>query len=649
MLATCAEWAQAARLALVIGNDAYLHLRTLKKAGGDATTMASELGAAGFSVVNEQRYQRNLDRRGMYGQLEVLKTRIRPGDEVVVFFSGHGAQVGASSYLLPVDFPYPANEQTFLDEGIALQRFMDDVKAGGARFSLFIIDACRENPLPPRAGTKSIGLSRGLNLTQEPAEGQMVLFAAGKDQTALDRLSENDPDPNGVFTRVLVKHLRRPDVPVISLFAEVQEEVEKLALTYIDPDTKRPHRQLPAFYNETRLKKDPFCLRISKGCPRLAGLSTDTASATVRVQSAEEVEQEYWNGIRESRDTRDFEQYLKLYPSGRFVALARQKLKADSPGTGTAVATPAPVALPQRPSVASEPAPPTKPQYAPPSVSRDCPECPEMVVILVGGFEMGSQEEEVGHRKNEEPVHHVQIGKPFALGRTEVTVGEFRAFVRATSYRSDAEKNAGDESGCHTYNKDDGTGAGRHWDNPGFSQNERHPVVCVSWSDVKAYVTWLQQKTGKDYRLPSEAEWEYAARGGTQTARYWGNNPNEACRYANVRDTTTAPNGGKLRNGHECGDGYFFTAPVGSFVANSFGLYDVIGNVSEFVKDCAYGSYRGAPSDGGARICEGEGVFVQRGGSWSAEPPDARVATRYMVYGSDRSSRLGFRVARTLP
>ena len=225
VLAIYAEWAQAARLALVIGNDAYLHLRTLKKAGGDATTMASELGAAGFSVVNEQRYQRNLDRRGMYGQLEVLKTRIRPGDEVVVFFSGHGVQVGASSYLLPVDFPYPANEQTFLDEAIALQRFMDDVKAAGARFSLFIIDACRENPLPPRAGTKFIGLSRGLNLTQEPAEGQMVLFAAGKDQTALDRLSENDPDPNGVFTRVLVKHLRRPDVPVISLFAEVQEEV----------------------------------------------------------------------------------------------------------------------------------------------------------------------------------------------------------------------------------------------------------------------------------------------------------------------------------------------------------------------------------------------------------------------------------------
>jgi formylglycine-generating enzyme required for sulfatase activity len=595
MLATCAEWAQAARLALVIGNDAYRHIHPLKKAVGDATTMASELAAAGFAVVNEQRYRRDLDRRGMYGQLEVLKTRISPGDEVVVFFSGHGVQVGASSYLLPVDFPYPANEQTVLDDGIALQRFMDDVKAAGARFSLFIIDACRNNNLP-RADTKSIGLSRGIN--QQPSAGQMVLFAAGKDQTALDRLSENDPHPNGVFTRVLVKHLRRTDVPVIALFADVQEEVEKLALTYVDPDTKRPHQQLPAFYNETRLK-EPFCFHTRQGCPRLAGLSTETASATVRVQSAEEVEQEYWNGIRESRDTRDFEQYLKLYPSGRFVALARQKLKVpDSSGTGTAATTPAPVALPQRPPVASEPAPPTKPPYAPPSVSRDCPECPEMVVIPAGSFEMGSPAGEAGRWDDEGPVHRVRIGRAFELGKTEVTQGQWKA-VMGTS--PSAYSQCGDT--C--------------------------PVEQVSWEDVQEYIRRLNARSGKVYRLPSEAEWEYACRAGRRD-RY--------CGGANLD-----------RVAWHVGNSGNKTHPVGQKAANAWGVHDMSGNVLEWVEDCYQNSYTGAPSDGSAwteDTCVGR---VLRGGSFSGEPQGARAANRFWYAPSGRSDAFGFRLARTLP
>ena len=175
-------------------------------------------------------------------------------------------------------------------------------------------------------------------------------------------------------------------------------------------------------------------------------------------------------------------------------------------------------------------------------------------------------------------------------------------------------------------------------------------MVCVSWDDAKAYVAWLRKKTGKGYRLPSEAEWEYAARAGTQTARYWGNNPNEACRYANVADTTTGPSGNTWTKRHECSDGFWFPAQVASFVANNFGLHDVIGNVWEWVEDCYHDSYTGAPGDGSAWTSGGCSVGrVLRGGSWYDYPQIARSAKRGRCVSTLRNISDGFRLARMLP
>jgi formylglycine-generating enzyme required for sulfatase activity len=303
--------------------------------------------------------------------------------------------------------------------------------------------------------------------------------------------------------------------------------------------------------------------------------------------------------------------------------------------------------------LASGPVSPTPPaprdDYPPGKVFRDCPDCPEMVVIPAGAFRMGSPEGEDGRFPSEGPQHTVRIGKAFAMGRTEVTVGEFRRFVEASGYRTSAERDA--EQGCYAWDKSDkkwGWRSGRSWREPGYPQDERHPVVCASWEDARAYVQWLGKETGRGYRLPTEAEWEYAARAGMQTARFWGDAPDEACQYANVADQTakkTYPDW----TIHDCTDGYAQTAPVGRFQPNGFGLYDMLGNVWEWVQDCYHGSYAGAPADGSVwegGKCEAR---VLRGGSWDNRPQLVRSAIRNRNAPSERDDDNGFRIARTLP
>ena len=182
-----------------------------------------------------------------------------------------------------------------------------------------------------------------------------------------------------------------------------------------------------------------------------------------------------------------------------------------------------------------------------------------------------------------------------------------------------------------------------NWRDPLIDQTDAHPVVCVSWLDAKAYVRWLSGETGETYRLLSEAEWEYVARAGTSTARYWGESQAGQCRYANGADSGTD----YPRRWVGCDDGYEKTAPVGSFAANAFGLHDVMGNVWEWVEDPYRRNYRDAPSDGS--VWEGgSSSKMLRGGGWYSEPARLRSAYRGDDGLGDRYSSYGFRVARTL-
>jgi formylglycine-generating enzyme required for sulfatase activity len=265
-----------------------------------------------------------------------------------------------------------------------------------------------------------------------------------------------------------------------------------------------------------------------------------------------------------------------------------------------------------------------------------------MVVVPAGSFTMGSPASEAGRYDNEGPQHPVTIGRSFAAGKFEVTRAEFAAFVREAGYQSG--------SSCWI---DPGGGkradtAGKGWRDPGYSQTDRDPVVCVSWDDAQAYVAWLGQTTGKSYRLLSEAEWEYAARGGTGTSRYWGDSPSAACGYANVYDLTGKRMLGYDWENHDCDDGEAHTSPVGHYRPNGFGLYDMIGNVWERVEDCWHVTYGGAPSDGSAWSGGDCSKRVLRGGSWGNLPRLARAAYRNWSDSEDPYNNDGFRVARTL-
>lgn len=261
--------------------------------------------------------------------------------------------------------------------------------------------------------------------------------------------------------------------------------------------------------------------------------------------------------------------------------------------------------------------------------------------IPAGCFQMGSPESETG-RKSDERQHRVCV-EAFEIGQREVTVGEFKRFVAAMNYRTDAERNLVVE-GCHSVYPENDSLAGYSWQNPGFAQADNHPVVCVSWNDVMAYTEWLSQRTGRQYRLPTEAEWEYAARAGTTAATYWEGDLSRTCRYANVADQTmkaTYPRGAI----HDCADGFVYTAPVGSFQANVWNVSDMLGNVWEWTCSKYDRDYNGTETE---CIMMGGATRSVRPSSWISLPEDMRFAVRVGIFTVVRMNALGFRLAKSL-
>jgi formylglycine-generating enzyme required for sulfatase activity len=251
------------------------------------------------------------------------------------------------------------------------------------------------------------------------------------------------------------------------------------------------------------------------------------------------------------------------------------------------------------------------------SVIRDCPDlCPPRGLISAGEFRMGSPIEEDGRDHQEGPMHKVRIGYSFLVGRYDVTVGEFSAFVKETGY---------DAGRC------DGK-ADLSWRNPGFPQDDASPVVCVNFADAQAYAAWLSKKTRHTYRLLSEAEYEYVNRAGTRTAFWWG--PKVGVNHANCA---------------ACGSVWDHnrTSPVGGFPPNRFGLYDTTGNVYAWVSDCWNDIYDNAPVDGAPNRqgdCSMRGL---RGGGWGSGVPHIRAAFRLADPSGARYDNMGFRLARS--
>jgi formylglycine-generating enzyme required for sulfatase activity len=339
--------------------------------------------------------------------------------------------------------------------------------------------------------------------------------------------------------------------------------------------------------------------------------------------SAEQVELTFWDSVKDSSHASDYEAYLQAYPNGRFAALARariERLKAAAPKAETPKATPAaPLPVPEKPRqpvvkrpadappAAAAPAEPARAASAPSSLQkagtdiRDCPACPVLAVIAPGAFTMGSNSSD----PSEKPPRRVVVEAPFAIGRTEVTVEQWNACVEAGACPRTSDT----------------------------ARAPNTPARDISWDDAQLYVKWLTKVSGKPYRLPTEAEWEYAARGGTTSRYAWGDDMRRGS--ANCKD---------------CGDPWQADgpAPVASFTANAYGLHDMNGSVWEWVEDCWHSTYKNAPADARAWTESFCPVHVIRGGSWRDGASYMPTTTRFKYDGSVRHSQNGFRVARDM-
>jgi formylglycine-generating enzyme required for sulfatase activity len=274
---------------------------------------------------------------------------------------------------------------------------------------------------------------------------------------------------------------------------------------------------------------------------------------------------------------------------------------------------------------------------------------PVMMVVPHGGFRMGATDNELGAADAEKPAHYVRFDRGFAMSRTPVTVGQFRRFVQATDYRPRATRRG------HSIVYDERSGnfvrrSGVDWqsDYAGARAADSLPVLHVSVRDAEAYAAWLSEQTGHGYRLPSEAEYEYALRAGSQGRYPWGNTLPPSPRTGNLTGgNDVSPSGRRWNNAFVgYGDGYWGPAPAGSYSPNPWGLYDMGSNLSEWVSDCWHASYRRAPADGASWFNPGCRSRVVRGGSWASSPVQARAAWRASSDSDMTNARVGFRVVR---
>ncbi len=568
------------RVALVIGNNSYANLpanEQLQKAVNDARAVGGALKAVGFDVIQGE----NLGRSALLGRFDTLMQRLEPGDIAFFFFAGHGVALDGANYILPADVPnvVAGQEARLKGEAIGESYIAGELTGRGVRVAVVVLDACRNNPFA-RSG-RSVGGARGLAAPPQ-VSGVFSLYSASSGQEAMDRLFDGDPNPNSVFTRVLVPMLGRPGLDLTDLARDVRDEVMRIA-------ANAGLTQRPAYYDETAGGR--FYLA---GLPPPGGQAavTPPPGGSTLISEAAQV----WETVKNATDIGVIDGFLGRYGTVPVYGdLARAK-RTELQKVVVVVPTAPP---PQRDAPLT---PERERGLKRGDTFRECADCPEMVVVPPGSFKMGSPDSEKDRSSNEGPQHAVTILQPFAVGKFHVTVDQFSTFVRETGYAASTT--------CLKIPtlKSDGS-----WRDPGFMQEGSHPVVCVSWADANAYANWLVKKTGRPYRLLSEAEFEYAARAGTTTPYWWG--------------STVTPAQAKYAGS---GTG---TVPVNSFQPNPWGLYNVHGNADQWTADCYHDSYTGAPTDGAPWTAGNCGVHVVRGGFWYSYPQGLGAAYRFRGTG----------------
>jgi formylglycine-generating enzyme required for sulfatase activity len=574
--------ARPGRVALVVGNAGY-PLAPVADAASDADAVATALREGAFDVVIAE----DANGPALQDAIATFASKLRHGVHAVVFYSGHAVQMRNRNFLVPVDARLRSTSE-IAQAAVDLDMLLDALIVARPASAIVVLDASRDNPWQADLA----GTSKGL-LPIERMETVSVMFTAAPGRTVADTGARGNPAIDE-----WVKAIRTPGLDMTAALARTRDAVTRL--------TRRSQQiwtssEPPAGLIVTPVVRPAQIAQTSRAVIPLPPMESPAAR-----QDAYELA--FWESIRSSENPAEYRAYLNAYPNGRFAGLARTREQQYAARQPAAVA--APVPAPQvapSPSVASAREPARPPASAPSSAAassgrtvRDCEGCPELTLIPPGSFEMGANE----LYEFEKPVHGVTIRSSFYMGLREVTFEEWDACV--------------DHGGCTHRPNDRNLGRGRR------------PVTDIHWNDANAYLAWLSTRTGRKYRLPTEAEWEYAARGGTATTYPWG------ATMVKERANCVGCNDPTRRQAVE----------VGQYPANGFGLYDMAGNAAEWVADCWSDSYRTTPRDGSAFNAPGCRERVLRGGSFNNDPRYLRSAARFKYEADVRFYTNGFRVVR---
>jgi uncharacterized caspase-like protein len=337
------------RVALVIGNNDYQNITKLEKAVNDANSVSAELRKVGFEVQTLN----NAGQKKMNQAINEFVQKVSGGGVGVFFFAGHGLQINNQNFLVPVDMDQPREADDVADQAISIPLLQDKLAVAKAKYTLLVLDACRNNPLPKKAG-RSIGSTRGLAMTNSPS-GQTVLYSAGANQEALDSLGNNDSNPNGLFTREFLPMISQPGVSSTDALKKTRAMVTQKAKSV-------GHEQQPAIYDQT---DGDFYFVPGPATPQT--LAAAPSNPGIQTVDPKAIELSFWDSIKDSKQPEDYQDYLSKYPNGQFAQLATRRvaaMKTTSLSRGSETVQPPVTNTPAQASVASPKAPSDAPSIA---------------------------------------------------------------------------------------------------------------------------------------------------------------------------------------------------------------------------------------------------------------------------------------------
>jgi formylglycine-generating enzyme required for sulfatase activity/uncharacterized caspase-like protein len=583
------------RVALVIGNAAYKNAATLQNPRNDATDVSEALKRLGFETI----VGLDLGKDGMEEKSIAFSRAARDADVALVYYSGHAMQFDGLNYLMPVDVAL--HDEADLRRLVRVDQIVADLsKAKNLR--ILVLDSCRVNPLADELSrsmeaTRGPPLDRGLARIVGP-RGMIISYATQPGQTAADGRGRNSP-----YTTAFLKNIETNE-EIGAIFHHMTADVY----------TETQGKQLPEVYLSyigDYYLRGPIPGNQSYDRKAIDRPSTEQSSSGSLITALRKGDRlDRWNPAQQSTKSETVAGSADSTP-GTAAAIAAPPYSASTP-CGKNAGTVSLTKRAEGPLSATEEC-----ALKPKDVFKECDECPEMIVVPAGSFTMGSPSSEPERIANFEDQVRVTLAKPFAVGRFVVTFDEWDACVA--------------NGGCDGFEPSD----------MGFGRGRR-PVINGSWDDAQKYVAWLSRKTGKTYRLLSEAEWEYVARAGTTTPFWWGSSITPKQANYDGSQMTYEGGGGKGENRQK-------TMPVDSFSPNPWGLYNVHGNVSEWTQDCWNDSNKGNPGDGSARTTGDCSRRVERNGGFGGVPAGLRAASRGAAADErTHTTPRGFRVARTL-